>query len=140
VPKTQAKERTDEREEDGAGGDGARSGDDGGAREPLTLEQVEEVAEDVATRVLEKFIGADDDAGRDGDDGDRGAGDDRGRAGSPRQLERDVAAEVRAEIAKMKRDDEELDQRIGAKVAEKIVERAPVKLSRLARFMWGGDE
>lgn len=119
----------------GDGGDG--SGDSGGGGGAVTIDEVERVAEDVATRVLEKLLG--DDAGGDGGDGGKGDGA-TGPAASARQTETNVAAEVAAELRRIKAADDELDTRIGAKIAEKIVEAPPEKLGRVARFMWGGDK
>ena len=56
-------------------------------------------------------------------------------AKSQRQTEMDVEATVRAQLAKIKKE-EETDARL-AKVEEKVAEKPPAKQSRLQRALWG---
>lgn len=126
-------------DDDGSTDDKGGGGDDRGASGGVTLEQVESVARDVATAVVERLLSDD---STDDDDGDSGAsGSDGGNGGAPASnaaVERSVAAEVRAELGRI-RESEELGERV-AKVEAAVVEKPPVKLGRFTRAIWGGDE
>lgn len=141
VPLVSAK--ADEKKD--GGGDGSSTNDDGGGGDDrgtgsaVTLEQVQSVAEDVATRVVERLLA--DDPTDDNDGGTGSGGSDGGNGGTPTTsagVERSVAAEVRAELERI-RETEQLGERV-AKVEAAVVEKPPVKLGRFTRAMWGGDE
>lgn len=122
----------------GAANDDGGGGDDRGTGGAVTLEQVQSVARDVATQVVERLL-ADDPDDDDDDDGKGGAGGgDGGAPATNAAVERSVAAEVRAELGRI-RESEALGERV-AKVEAAVVEKPPVKLGRFTRAIWGGDE
>lgn len=130
------------KEVEGDAGDGTNDdgggGDDNGTRSGVTLEQVQQVAEETAKRVVESLLaddGTDDGAGDGGGDGGTGHAD--GGPASNRDVERTVGAQVREELDRI-RGTEKLEERVGA--VEKAVEKAPVKMGKLTRAIWGGDE
>lgn len=136
--KAPAGEGTEEGEggagDSGARGDGARGGD-----APVTRADVEGIVESLVPRIVDELLGGDD--GDQGDSGDGGEGDGGGGApNAPANVETSIAAAVANELGRIRTAEQTAALADEVKELREKVEKAPVKLRRVTRAVWGGEE
>lgn len=144
VPKTQTKPPTDDAQDagagDGAGDDGARGDGARGGDAPVTRGDVESIVESLVPRIVDELLG--DDGAGDGDagnSGDGGSGDGGGAPSSAAHVEQSVAGEVAAALQNIRTAEQVAEMRNELTSVRETIEKAPRKLSRLTRAVWGDD-
>lgn len=138
---TKAKTATEDESEageagagDGARGDGARGGD-----AAVTRADVESIVESVVPRIVDELLGDDTDGDGAGD-GDGGEGARGGGASSPATVEADIGAAVSRELGRIRSQEQTSELAKTVEGLREKVERAPRKLRRVTRWVWGADD